>query len=198
METQTPYLTIAFFFILGFAAVGLVTWFVMIFNGLVALKNDVKKAWADIDVILKQRYEELPNVIAAVKGYMAHEKGVLEGVTEARAKYLAAPDIHGKLEAERMLAAPLKTMFAVAENYPDLKANQNFLQLQRRVSGLEIEIADRRELYNAAINAFNTRIESLPDVFVAQMLAMRPLELFTASAAERAVPDAGAMLPPTA
>lgn len=198
METPTPYLTIAIVFILGFVAVGLVAWFVMIFNGLVALKNDAKKAWSDIDVILKQRYEELPNVIAAVKGYMAHEKGVLEGVTEARAKYLAAPDIHGKLEAERMLAGPLKTVFAVAENYPDLKANQNFLQLQQRISGLEIEISDRRELYNAAVNSFNTRIESLPDVFVARMLAMRPMELFAATAAEKAVPDVGAMLPPAA
>ncbi len=185
---------IAFLAIAALILVGGVSYFLIIYNGLVQLKNDVKKAWADIDVILKQRYEELPNVIAAVKGYMEHEKTLLEDLARARTQYLEAKDIGGKLEAEAGVSGQIKTLFAVAENYPDLKANQNFLQLQSRVTGLEIEIADRRELYNASVNAFNTRIESLPDVIVASMLRMKPLELFSATAAEQAQPDVSGLL----
>lgn len=187
MEPNYTLITIGF--LAALAAIGAVIYFFIIFNGLVALRNNVKKAWADIDVILRQRYDELPNVIAAVKGYMTHEKDLLESVTAARTHYLGAADIHAKLAAEGELAAPLRAVFAVAENYPDLKANQNFLQLQQRVTGLEIEIADRRELYNASVNAFNTRIESLPDLLVASLLNLKPLELFTAGSGEKARPD---------
>jgi len=191
---EPNYLLAAAIFLSGLAGLGAIIYFLIIFNGLIALRNDVKKSWADIDVILKQRYDELPNVIAAVKGYMAHEKGLLESVTAARSHYLGSPDIQGKLAAEGELAGPLKAIFAVAESYPDLKADRNFLNLQQRISGLEIEIADRREMYNASVNAYNTRIESLPDLIVASLLNLKPLEMYRVAENEKARPDITAVL----
>lgn len=186
---EPNYLLAAAIFLSGLAGLGAIIYFLIIFNGLIALRNDVKKSWADIDVILKQRYDELPNVIAAVKGYMTHEKRLLKSVTTARSHYLGSPDIQGKLAAEGELAGPLKEIFAVAENYPDLKADRNFLNLQQRISGLEIEIADRREMYNASVNAYNTRIESLPDLIVASLLNLKPLEMYRVAEDEKAKPD---------
>ncbi len=191
---EPNYALIAAGFLAALAAVAALIYFFIIFNGLVTLRNNVKKAWADIDVILKQRYDELPNVIAAVKGYMAHEKTLLESVTAARTHYLGAGDVHGKLAAENELAGPLKTVFAVAENYPDLKADRNFLNLQQRVTGLEIEIADRRELYNASVNAYNTRIESLPDLLVASLFNLKPLEMYLAAETEKTRPEVSNLL----
>lgn len=191
---EPNYLLAAAIFLSGLAGLGAIIYFLIIFNGLIALRNDVKKSWADIDVILKQRYDELPNVIAAVKGYMAHEKRLLESVTAARSHYLGSPDIQGKLAAEGELAGPLKAIFAVAESYPDLKADRNFLNLQQRISGLEIEIADRREMYNASVNAYNTRIESLPDLIVASLLNLKPLEMYRVAENEKARPDITAVL----
>jgi len=188
------YFLIAGLFLAALLIAGLVTTFLIVFNGLIALRNEVKKAWADIDVVLKQRYDELPNVIATVRGYAAHEQALFEKVAAARSGYLGATDVHGKLAAEGLLAGPLRTVFALAENYPDLKADQNFLELQKRVSSLETEIADRRELYNAAVNEYNTRLASLPDLAVAAMLNLQPLELFAASTAEQAGPDVPSLL----
>ncbi|HOW59224.1 MAG TPA: LemA family protein [Candidatus Omnitrophota bacterium] len=153
-----------------FAVMGLVGYFVGIYNGLIQVRNNIDKAWANIDVLLKQRHDELPKLIDTCKGYMQYEQGLLEKLTQARTAFMNATSIEDKTKAENQLAAGLKTLFAVSENYPDLKANQNFLQLQGRISGLENEIADRREFFNESVNVYNIRIQQLPDVFVANSL----------------------------
>ncbi|MCM2324448.1 MAG: LemA family protein [Oligoflexia bacterium] len=159
-------------------AVGLVLYAVAIYNGLVQLKHEIDRAWANIDVLLKQRFDEIPKLIAAVEGYMQYERETLTKIIEARNRYLAAGSVHDKLETSNALSGALKGLFALAENYPDLKANQNFVHLQQRVSGLEESLADRREFYNAAVNSFNIRIEQIPDVFVARALNYQRRELF--------------------
>lgn len=156
-----------------------------IYNALVRLKNDIKKAWANIDVLLKQRTDELPNLIATVKGYMKHEKEVLENVTKARAAIMEAKTINQKAKADAALSGVLKTLFAVAENYPTLKANENFMQLQQRISGIENELADRREFYNESVNTYNIKIHVFPDMIFAGMLGYKDEEMFKASEAER-------------
>ena len=158
---------------------------VAIFNGLIRLKNNIKKSWGNIDVLLKQRSDELPKLIASVKGYMKHEKGVLTKVTEARTAFLNAGNVKQKAAADNMISGALKSIFAVAENYPDLKANDNFIQLQKRISAVENEIADRREFYNDSVNNYNIRIQSIPDVVVARMLGYTAEEMFEVSAADR-------------
>lgn len=163
--------------VLFFIAAGLIGWAAGIYNNLVAVKNNVDKAWANIDVILKQRHDELPKLIETCKGYMKHEQSLLENVTKARASYMSAPDVASKTTAENSLNAGLRSLFAVAENYPDLKANQNFLDLQNRISALEESIADRREFFNEATTIYNTKIQSFPDMFFAGMMQLqaRPL-----------------------
>jgi LemA protein len=160
-----------------FAVLGIVGYFVGVYNGLIQVRHNVDKAWANIDVLLKQRHDELPKLIDTCKGYMKHEQSLLENITKARTSFLNASSIEDKTNAENALNKSLKTLFAVSENYPDLKANQNFLQLQGRVSGLENEIADRREFFNESVTIFNVRIQQLPDLFIANMLAYkaRPL-----------------------
>ncbi|MDP2717879.1 MAG: LemA family protein [Candidatus Micrarchaeota archaeon] len=155
-----------------------VLFFVLVYNGLVALKNDIKKSWANIDVLLMQRSSELPKLVESVKGYMAHEQGVLESLTRARTAFLNAKSVGEKAAADGMLSGALKTLFAVSENYPQLRATENFQQLQSRISGLENEIADRREFYNNAVNLYNIRIQSIPDVFIANVLAYKAEEMF--------------------
>ncbi|HCM41848.1 MAG TPA: LemA family protein [Candidatus Omnitrophica bacterium] len=160
-----------------FLVLGVVGYFVGVYNGLVQVRHNVDKAWANIDVLLKQRHDELPKLIDTCKGYMKHEQALLENITKARTSFLNASSIEDKTNAENALNKSLKTLFAVSENYPDLKANQNFLQLQGRVSGLENEIADRREFFNESVTIFNVRIQQIPDLFIANMLAykIRPL-----------------------
>lgn len=165
-------------FVLVLLAVGGVVYGVMVFNGLVQVKNNVKKSWANIDVLLEQRASELPKLIESVKGYMAHEKGTLESLTQARTAFLNAKTVEEKAQADNVMHGALKSLFAVAENYPNLKANENFLQLQGRISGLENEIADRKEFYNDSANTFNIRIESIPDLFVARLLGYQPADMF--------------------
>ena len=155
-----------------------------IYNSLVKLKNDIKKSWANINVLLKQRSDELPKLIASVKGYMKHEKGVLENVTKARTSFMNAKTMDEKAAANDVLSGALKSLFAVAENYPKLKANENFMQLQGRISGLENEIADRREFYNDSVNTYNIRIHSFPDMFIANMMGLKDQEMFKVSAAD--------------
>lgn len=160
-----------------FLVLGVVGYFVGVYNGLIQVRHNVDKAWANIDVLLKQRHDELPKLIDTCKGYMKHEQSLLENITKARTSFMSASSIEDKTNAENALNKSLKTLFAVSENYPDLKANQNFLQLQSRVSGLENEIADRREFFNESVTIFNVRIQQLPDLFIANMLAYqaRPL-----------------------
>jgi len=169
-----------FFVVIGFAL-----YFVTVYNSLVSIRNEVDKAWSNIEVLLKQRFDELPKLVDTCKGYMKYEQETLEKIVQARTAWLSATTVDQKLQANQQSAGAVKTLFAVAEKYPDLKANQNFLQLQTRISQIESHIADRRELYNDATNTFNIRIAQLPDVFLARMLAYTPRPLFTATAAER-------------
>src|SRR3989338_5775263 len=169
-------LAVVFGFLI-FAGFGLVAYFVTVYNGLVQLKHNIEKAWANIDVILKQRHDELPKLIDTCKGYMKYEQALLEKVTQARTAFMSATSIEAKTQAENELSRGLKGLFAVAENYPDLKANQNFLQLQGRISSIENMIADRREFFNESVNVYNIKIEQFPDLVVARALnySKRPL-----------------------
>lgn len=162
-----------------------VGFFVGIYNGLISLKENIKKSWANIDVLLKQRSDELPKLIASVKGYMKHEKSTLDELTKARTAMLSAKSIEDKAQANNQISAALKTIFAVAENYPNLKANENFMQLQDRISGLENELADRREFYNDSVNTYNIRIQQIPDVFVAGLMRLQQETMFVVSEADK-------------
>jgi LemA protein len=172
---------------LGFVVIAAVVYALAVFNGLVGLRNQIRKSWANIDVLLTQRADEIPNLVATVKGYMTHEQKTLIAVTEARVAYLKASSVAEKAGLNNELSGALKTLFAVAENYPELKASDNFLALQKRISGLENEIADRRELYNDSVTLYNTRIHSIPDLLVANLLKYKDEEWFKAEAGKRNV-----------
>ncbi len=162
-------------------AAGLLIYVVIIYNGLVRLRNDVDKAWANIDVLLKQRHDELPNLVATCKGYMQYEQQTLEGITRARAAFMQASTVGEKAQADLLTTGALKSLFAVAENYPDLKANNNFLMLQKRISELEDMIADRREFFNDDVNTYNVRIQQFPDVLIARLMSLQHKEMFKVS-----------------
>jgi LemA protein len=170
----------------GFAAVGIMVYVVMIYNGLIALKNDIDKAWANIDVMLKQRHDELTKLLDVCKGYMNYERDTLLKVTQARTMYQQAVTVDQKAQADQSMTAALKSLFAVAENYPDLKANNSFLQLQGRITAIESQIADRREFYNDSVNTFNIRIQQVPDTFVASFMRLTPRPMFKVEAADQA------------
>lgn len=156
-------------------------WILAIYNGLIKLKNRVDEAWSDIDVQLKRRYDLIPNLISTVKGYASHESGTFEKVTEARNKAMqaqASGDTQAQAGAENMLSGALKSMFALAENYPDLKANQNFLELQRELSDTEDKIQASRRFYNGNVRDFNTKIELFPNNMIAGMLKFTKREFF--------------------
>jgi LemA protein len=168
----------------------------MLYNQLVAIKHGVSQAWANIDVLLRQRHEELPKLVEACRRYMQHEQQTLERVIAARGAVAQArdrSDVKGLGQAETALRTGLGQLFALAENYPDLKASESFQHLQQRISGLESGIADRRELYNASVNINNVRIEQFPDVIVARMFAFKPAELLQFSDAEKADVDLRAL-----
>ena len=167
-------------------AFALVLWFVGVYNRLVQLRNDVDRSWANIDVLLKQRHDELPKLVETCKGYMKYEQETFQRITELRSRAMSAGTIPEKAQAENMLTAALRSLFAVAENYPELKANQNFLELQKRISGLETDIAARRERFNQDTNTYNIRIAQIPDVILAGMLGYTRRELFQAAEGERA------------
>lgn len=171
--------------ILGFMVAALVLYGVGIYNGLIRLKHNIDQAWANIDVLLKQRSDELPKLVETVKGYMSHEKEVLTRVTDARAALLGARGVAEQSQADNALRSAIGGLFAVAEAYPELKADSAFNQLQERISEVEDQIADRREFYNHSVNSFNIRIEQVPDTFVAGMMRLTPRELFEVSEADR-------------
>lgn len=151
------------------------------YNSLIRLKNRVEEAWSDIDVQLKRRYDLIPNLIETVKGYAKHEEGTLTRVTEARNQAMAAQaggDPKAQAEAENMLSSTLKSIFALSENYPDLKANQNFLELQRELSDTENKIQASRRFYNGNVRDFNTKIEVFPTNMIAGMLKFTKKEFF--------------------
>jgi len=175
--------------VVGFLMVGSVGYFLSIYNSLIETKNNVGRSWANIDVLLKQRHDELPKLVKTCEGYMQHERAVFDKLSEARGALVAARSVGQRAQAEGELTKALGQFFAVAENYPDLKANQGFLSLQSRISELENSIADRREFYNDSVTLFNTRIQQLPDSWVAGGMNLQPAELFKVSEQDREDPQ---------
>jgi LemA protein len=165
--------------------VGVFVYFITIYNSLVRLRNDIDKAWANIDVLLKQRHDELPKLIETCKGYMQYEQKTFQVITEARTAFMRANTVAEKAQADNLISGALKSLFAVAENYPELKADNNFMQLQNRISELEEKIADRREFFNDDVNTYNIRIQQLPDVFMARMMSMQRRDLFEVTEEDR-------------
>jgi len=165
--------------------VGVAIYVVILYNELVRLRNDNDRAWANIDVLLKQRHDEIPNLVETVKGYMQHEQQTLVAVTQARAASMNAASVRQKAQADLMMTGALRGLFAVAENYPQLRAHENFLKLQNRISELEERIADRREFFNDDVNTYNTRIGQIPEVFVASFMNLKPRDMFKVSDEDR-------------
>ena len=153
--------------VLGVAAL-LVIYLVTLYNGLVALKNNRENAFADIDVQLLNRFDLVENLVSTVKGYAAHEKATLQGLTDARTRFMSAQTVDAKLEASNQLTGALKSLFAVSENYPDLKANTNFLQLQNELSDIENKLAAARRFFNATTKEYNTAIQTFPGNLIAK------------------------------
>ena len=155
-----------------------VIWFVATYNRFIVRRNRAEEAWADIEVQLKRRYDLIPNLVNTVKGYATHESTAFEKITEARSKAMQAGSVHDQGEAENMLSGALKSLFAIAEAYPDLKANQNFLALQTELSDTENKIQAARRFYNANVRDFNTSLETFPSNVVAGMFIFKKKEFF--------------------
>lgn len=151
---------------------------IMAFNGIVRSKNQVDEAWSDIDVQLKRRYDLIPNLVSTVKGYAAHESGVFEEVTKARSAAMGAGSMDEKLKDENQLSGTLKSLFAIAENYPELKANQNFAQLQADLTDTENKIQAARRFYNGTVRDFNTKIQTFPGNLFAKIFGFVKREFF--------------------
>ena len=164
-------------------------WVVAMYNGLITLKNRTDEAWSDISVQLKRRYDLIPNLINTVKGYAAHEKKVFEEVTKARTQAMNAGSTGEKMKAENALSGTLKSLFAVAENYPDLKANQNFLDLQEELTDTENKIMASRRFYNGNVRDFNTKLQVFPTNLMAGSLGFSQREFFKMEEGEKAVPE---------
>lgn len=162
-----------------------VIWIIAVYNGLIGLKNRVEEAKSDIDVQTKRRYDLIPNLVETVKGYAKHEKGVFTDVTKARTMAMGARGMAKKAQAENMLTDALKSVFAVAENYPELKANENFSKLQDELTGTEDKIEASRRFYNGNVRDFNTRIQVFPNNIIAKNLGFSKKELFEAGSQER-------------
>ena len=168
---------VALYILIG-VLVALVFWGVSAYNSLVMFKNRAEEAWSDIDVQLKRRYDLIPNLINTVKGYASHESGVFEKVTLARSQAMQAGTVEEHAQAENMLTGALKSLFAVSEAYPDLKANQNFLELQRELSDTENKIQASRRFYNSVVMELNTKIETVPSNIIANMFNFVKREFF--------------------
>ena len=171
--------------LLLFGVIGLIAYLVNTYNTFVRLSNNIDKGWSNIEVILKQRYDELPKLVEVCNSYMTHERETLEAVTKARAAYGASMTVDAKARAENQLTNALGSLFAVAEQYPDLKANEEFLHVQQRISVLESTIADRREFYNDSVNLYNIRIEQIPSNWVAQQSGYQARPLLEVPQADR-------------
>ncbi len=176
--------------------VAMVIYVIVIYNRLVNLKHNTTRAWSNIDVLLKQRHDELPKLVATCREYMKYEKETLEKVINARSRVAsarAAGDIGALGAAEGALRIGLGQLFALAEDYPDLKANETFRHLEERISGLENSIADRREFYNESVNLNNIGIEEFPDVIIARFFNFKPFQLLEFEQSELADVDMGAL-----
>lgn len=168
---------------------GIVLWAVLAYNRFITLINRTKEAWSDIDVQLKRRYDLIPNLVETVKGYATHEREAFENVTKARAQSMQAGTPGAKAQAENMLTGALKSLFAVAEAYPDLKANQNFAQLQSELSDTENKIQAARRFYNGNVRDLNTSIEAFPSNLIANMFKFEPREFFELEESEAAAKE---------
>lgn len=164
----------------------IVVWAVVLYNGLVTFRNRVEESWSDIDVQMKRRYELIPNLINTVKGYAAHESGVFQKVTEARANAMQAGTVAEHAQSENMLSDTLKSLFAVSEAYPDLKANQNFSELQAELADTENKIQAARRFYNGNVRDYNTKIETVPTNVIAGMFSFTVKEFFELDESEQA------------
>jgi LemA protein len=167
--------------------IGLFFW--LGFNGLVKRRNQVDNAWSQIDVQLKRRHDLIPNLVETVKGYAAHERGTFEAVTAARANAINAQGAQAQAQAENVLSGALKSLFAVAEAYPDLKANQNFLNLQEELTSAEDRIAYARQFFNDSVLSYNTKIQQFPTVLIAGMFHFEKREFFDAAPEETETPQ---------
>lgn len=181
--------------VIAVVAVATIGYFVGIYNGLVEVKNNIDKAWGNIDVLLKQRHDEIPKLIKTCEAYMQYEKSTLTEVIALRNSASSATSVGEKALKESALTAGLGRLFALAENYPDLKAQTNFQNFQKRVSELESEIADRREFYNETVNNYNIRIQSFPDSLVASNMNLKPREMFKVTEEERKDVDVSFKMP---
>jgi LemA protein len=166
--------------VIGVLLVVLVAYLILLYNGLVKLRNRIENAWAQIDVQLKRRYDLIPNLVETVKGYASHESGTLEAVIQARNMATQAQGPQQQAEAENMISGALKSLFALQESYPDLKANQNFLELQEELTATEGRIAYARQFYNDMVFKYNTKIQSFPAVVIAGMMKFTEREYFEA------------------
>lgn len=173
-----------FYVLLGIVAL-LALWVALSYNSFVRLVNRTKEAWADIDVQLKRRYDLIPNLVETVKGYATHERATLDSVTSARTAAMNATG-PAKAQAENMLSETLKSLFAVSESYPDLKANANFLELQRELSDTENKIQAARRFYNGNVRDLNTAVESFPGNVIASMFSFKHMDLFELGEGEQA------------
>jgi len=160
------------------SSIAIIFWFFNIYNGLIQVKENIKKAFANIEVLLMQRSDEIPKLIKAVKAFVKHETEMFDNVLNAREKYLGANTVAEKADADDKISSALKSVFALSESYPELKSSENFIQLQGRISRLEESIADRREFYNESVNNYNIRIQSLPDVWIANTMNLKAEEMF--------------------
>ena len=171
--------------VLAIIVIAIIMYFVGLYNSLVRFKNNIDRSFSNIDVLLKQRHDELPKLIETCKGYMQYEQKTLLAVTEARTAFMRATTPAEKAQADNMVSGALKTLFAVAEKYPDLKANTNFMQLQGRITELETKIAAQRSSYNEDVNAFNIRIAQVPANLIAGFMGLQPHALFQVAEADR-------------
>ena len=171
-------MNIVVIFVIVLIIIGIISWFFTVYNGLIQVKENIKKSWANIDVLLMQRSDEIPKLIKVLKSFVKHEKKMFDNIIDARTSYLGANSVSEKADADNQMSEALKSVFALSEAYPELGSNDNFLKLQERISGLENEIADRRELYNESVNNYNIRIQSLPDMFIANTLGLPQEEMF--------------------
>ncbi len=169
--------TIILIVILAVIIIGII-WIIAAYNGFIRLRNLVEEAFSTMDVYLKKRYDLIPNLVETVKGYAKHEAGTLEKVVQARNMAADAKTIEGKIQGENMLQGTLRSLFAIAEAYPDLKANTNFLDLQKQLQRLEDEIANSRKYYNAVVKEFNTKVESFPSNLVAGIFSFKRKTMF--------------------
>jgi LemA protein len=171
--------------IIGFS---LFIWIVSTYNNLVSLSVRVNNAWSDIDVHLKRRADLIPNLVETVKGYASHERNTLEAVIKARSSVIVAKDLNQRFEAENFLTQALRQLFAVIENYPELKANKNFMALQKELTDIEKEIAKARRYYNAVVRDYNTSIQVFPSVIIANYFGFKPAPFFEVRDEDREVP----------